>query len=120
MSMSFSGRVLTINGQSIQLDWPIRDAMEDGERVFVLLNPDSYLLDSDYRKARDLGTTAAIRNLIAFGRGGEKLWEAEMPEFEDCYHMLHSSDPLVATSFSCYRCQIDVSSGAILSRVFLK
>ena len=37
MSVSFQGRTLVIDGQSFQVPWPVLDAVEQGDKVFVLL-----------------------------------------------------------------------------------
>jgi hypothetical protein len=92
MTISFKGNTLTIDGQLVQLAWPILDAIEEGNRLFVLLDPDSYLLDPSYKKMRRQGTPA-IRN---------------------------SSKPLVVNSFSSYRCEINSENGTILKKEFLK
>lgn len=119
MTTSFQGNVLTIEGQSIQLAWPVLDAIEEGARVFVLLDPDSYLLDPNYKKIRRHGAPA-IRNLIALMKDGTKLWEAELPESSDYYYRFSSSRPLIVNSFSSYRCEISPDNGAILRKEFLK
>ncbi len=119
MTTSFHGNILTIDGQSIQLAWPVLDAIEDGDRVFVLLDPDSYLLDHNYKKMRRQGA-AAIRNLVAIAKNGIQLWEAELPERSDYYYRISSSRPLIVNSFSSYRCEIDAADGTITRKAFLK
>lgn len=119
MSISFQGRVLVIDGQPIQMPWPVLDAIEHGVAVFVLFDPDSYLLDPDYKKMRRQGTPA-IKNLVAIDKSGNKLWEADLPMASDYYYRIVSAAPLIANSFSSYRCEIDISSGAIKGKDFLK
>lgn len=119
MSVSFQGKSLLIDGQSVQVSWPVLDAVEQGDKVFVLLDPDSYLLDPSYKVIRRQGGPA-IKNLIAMTKTGVKLWEAEMPEASDYYYRLTSAAPLIANSFSSYRCEIDPNNGAIRNKEFLK
>lgn len=119
MSVSFQGKTLLIDGQSVQMPWYVLDAVEQGNKVFVLLDPDSYLLDPNYKIMRRQGAPA-IRNLIAVTKTGATLWEAEMPEASDYYYRLSSATPLIANSFSSYRCEIDPSNGAIKNKEFLK
>lgn len=119
MNISFQGKTLVINGHSIQLAWPVLDAIETADKVFVLFDPDSYLLDPSYNVMRRQGAPA-IRNLIALTKAGVKLWEAELPEASDYYYRLTSTAPLVAISFSSYKCEIDPNNGAIKKREFLK
>lgn len=119
MTISFQGSILTIDSQLIQLAWPVLDAIEEGNRVFVLLDPDSYLLDPNYKRVRRQGAPA-IRNLVALMKNGTKLWEAELPEPSDYYYRISSSKPLVANSFSSYRCEISPDTGAIMKKEFLK
>lgn len=119
MSVSFQGNNLMVDGQPIQMPWPVLDAREEGDKVFVLFDPDSYLLDPNYKRLRRQGAPA-IRNLIALTKAGAKLWEAEFPEASDYYYRLNSTDPLVANSFSSYRCEINADDGAIKNKEFLK
>jgi hypothetical protein len=119
MSVLFKGKSLNIDALSIEMPWPVLDAIEFGDIVFVLLDPDSYLLDPNYKKMRRNGAPA-IRNLIAVTKVGAKLWEAELPEASDYYYRISSAMPLIANSFSSYRCEIDQNNGSIKSREFLK
>jgi len=119
MSVFFQGKTLVIDGQSIQVPWSVLDAVEQGDKVFVLFDPDSYLLDPNHKILRRQGAPA-IRNLFALTKTGEKLWEAEMPETADYYYRLSSVTPLIANSISSYRCEIDSSNGTIKSKEFLK
>lgn len=119
MTISFQSNTLTIDGQLLQLAWPILDAIEEGNRVFVLLDPDSYLVDPNYKKMRRQGVPA-IRNLVALMKDGTSLWEAELPESSDYYYRINSSKPLVVNSFSSYRCEINPDNGMIVRKEFLK
>lgn len=118
MKVTFQAKTLVIDGLTLQMPWPVLDAVEHGEKVFVLLDPDAYLLDLNYKIARRQGGPA-IKNLLAFDRDGTKLWEAELPESSDYYYRISSACPLIVNSFSSYRCQIDPNSGAIQARIFL-
>lgn len=119
MSISFRGNTLVIDGHSFQLPWPVLDAIEQTDRVFVLFDPDSYLLDPDYKVRRRQGAPA-IKNLIALTKAGTMLWEADLPEASDYYYRLSSTAPLVANSFSSYKCEIDSNNGMIIKKDFLK
>jgi hypothetical protein len=115
MSIAFAGKSLKINGRSVELPWPVRQAIEHQGKVFVLLDPDAYLTSSGYSKEEP-----ALRNLWAFDLDGCKIWEAALPEDPDYYYRLTSTDPLVANSFSSHICTIDSGSGAILQAQFVK
>jgi len=120
MSLSYQGRRLCIDEKvEIRVQWPILQAMDGGGAIYVLLDPDAYLADPGYLKSRRLGVPA-IKNLVAFSRDGEMLWEAAFPEDADYYYSIDSVDPLTARSFSSFRCEIDPDSGAILNKEFLK
>jgi hypothetical protein len=119
MSVSFHGSNLIVDGQSIQMPWPVLDAREEGDKVFVLFDPDSYLLDANYKRMRRQGAPA-VRNLVALTKGGAKLWEAELPETSDYFYRLISTKPLVANSFSSYKCEINADDGAVKSKEFMK
>lgn len=119
MALSFSGTNVVIDGVSIQTQWPVLQVSESHKGIYVLLDPDSYLTDSSYKSSRRAGAPA-IRNLLAFNRSGQKLWEGELPEETDYYYALSSVEPLVVNSFSSYRCELDGTTGAILQKEFLK
>ena len=117
--ISFTDRTVTVDGNAIQTSWPILDARETDSAVYVLLDPDSYLGDSQYRRERRAGMPA-VRNLIAIDRSGSTLWAAEMPKEADYYYKIISVVPLVANSFSSFRCELDAKSGKILGKEFFK
>jgi hypothetical protein len=119
MAVTYSSRTLKIDELSVEMQWPILAVAENEDKVFVLLDPDTYLSDITYKTSRRHGAPA-VYNLIAVGRAGERLWEAEYPEPSDYYYKLTSVSPLVAMSFSSYRCEIDVDSGRIVNKEFLK
>ena len=114
-----AGKKLVIDGESLMTEFPIQSAVELGQRVIVLLDPDSYLGDPTYGKDRRRGGNP-VRNLRAYSRSAELLWEADFPEPADYYYRLVSSDPLLALSFSSYECEIDLDTGKIVSRRFFK
>jgi hypothetical protein len=119
MPTSQGAHAVKIANTSVALPWPPMtvDAAED--RTLVLLDPDVYLIDSEYKLQRRSGAPA-IRNLWAFDNLGHKLWEAEFPEANDYYYKLASIKPLVALSFSSWRCTLSLTTGQILSKEFLK
>lgn len=119
MSITFFDKELVIDGSVYLMPWKILDLVERGEKIFVLFDPDEYLLDPNYKKLRRQGFPA-IRNLIAIDRVGNKLWEAEFPEKADYYYKIVSSKPLKANSFSSYRCEIDINTGQIVKKEFYK
>ena len=110
---------LFIDGQSVPLEWPVLQALEHSGKVFALLDPDAYTGDPNQREARRAGAPA-IRNLLAFDRHGNQLWRADMPDSVDYYYRIASVVPLVAYSFSCYRCEIDSENGRIKVSEFVK
>ena len=56
----------------------------------------------------------------AYSPSGEMLWQAEQPEADDHYYLIESREPLVALSFSAFRCDIDLSNGRIVNKKSLK
>jgi hypothetical protein len=114
-----AGNQLVIDGESLMTGFPIQCAVELGARIIVLLDPDSYLGDPTYGKDRRRGSNP-VRNLRAYSRSGQLLWEADFPEPADYYYRLVSSVPLVALSFSSYECAIDPETGRLISKKFLK
>jgi len=111
-------RVMTKLGE-FELAHPVSEAFECAGRVVVLLAPDALLADPAYTRERRRGE-GALPNLLAFSPTGERLWEAAFPEPADYYYRIVSREPLVALSFSSWRCWIDITDGAILRREFFK
>jgi hypothetical protein len=112
------GAVL-VGGTRIDVGARILDAQATPSVVLVLIDPDIYLTDPEYRRRRRAGL-AAVRNLRAFSPSGKPLWEAEMPEAADDYHKIVGIDPIEADSFSGFRCRIDARTGTILSKRSMK
>jgi hypothetical protein len=119
VTVSFTGKNVAVNGRTIEMALPVRSAAEYGEKVFVLLDPNSYLTDRGYKLLHPRGT-AAVRNLLALSNTGEILWEGEFPQSADYYYSLKSLAPLIAYSFSSYSCEIDSNSGRIIRKEFFK
>jgi len=119
MKVSFSGLELRIGEETIITPWPVLEALDDGQRVIVLLDPDSYLADPAYRAKRRAGAPPN-RNLLGFSYDGQLLWEAEFPSDVDYYYRVSSVHPLRANSFSSFSCEIDPATGRILRKDFYK
>jgi hypothetical protein len=101
------------------IPYPARDVRMACGLVLVLIDPDHYLTDPEYKKQRKT-VSPALRNLWAFGEDGRKVWEAEMPEPDDYYYEILQSPALAADSFSGYTCELDPTDGRILCRTFHK
>ena len=119
MPAPLATRAVRIANASVALPWPPMAVVAAEDMTLVLLDPDVYLPDPEYRLQRRSGAPA-IRNLWAFDDGGHKLWEAEVPEPNDYYYKLASTRPLVALSFSSWRCTLSPTTGQILNKDFLK
>ena len=116
--VTHDGDIVKIDGKSLRMEFMVRDSFWMKDRAIVLLDPHAFLDDPAYggRKApRD-----PPHNLRAYAPSGELLWEAEQPEVQDHYYMIESREPLVALSFSAYRCDIDLATGRITSKESLK
>ncbi len=70
--------------------------------------------------SRGAGAASRCRTFVPIHRPGEMLWQAEQPEADDHYYRIESREPLVALSFSAYRCDLDLSNGRILAKNRLK
>ena len=112
------GDIVRIDGRPLRMEYMVRDAFWAGDRAIVLLDPHAFLDHPAYngRKA----PRNPVKNLRAYAPSGEILWQAEQPEVQDHYYMIESRDPLVALSFSAYRCDLDLASGRILAKTKLK
>ncbi len=118
-AVSHDGDIVKIDSKSVRMDYMVRDAFWAGGRAVVLLDPNAFLDDPAYgvarRRSRD-----PVQNLRAYSPSGELLWQAEQPKVDDHYYMIESREPLVALSFSAYRCDLDLGNGRILKKKRLK
>jgi len=119
ISIKYLGSDLNINGKILSMQYEIRDAFILGEKIIVLIDPNSYLGDPMYSKERRRGVNS-FKNLFAISFDGEKLWEAEYPEKVDYFYKIISREPLIVSSFSSFRCEINPKTGSILNQIFLK
>lgn len=110
---------IVFNDRIIDVGSRILDARVCRDIVVVLIDPDSYVSDPEYRRKQRAGLPAA-RNLRAYSSDGEVLWEAEMPEQVDYYGKIISVNPIEVYSFSGFRCRIDPQTGKITSKHFMK
>ena len=107
------------NDRSASVPYKVRQLFGWEDLTLVLLDPDDYLADPHYVAQRKSGAPA-LRNLWAFDRDGNKLWEAELPETNDYFYEIGEAARLTALSFSGYACELDKRDGSIVSRVFHK
>ena len=118
-AVSHDGDIVKIDGKPVRMEYMVRDAFWASGRAVVLLDPNAFLDKPAYgvarRRSRD-----PVQNLRAYLPSGEMLWQAEQPELDDHYYRIESHEPLVALSFSAYRCDLDLSNGRILKKKKLK
>ncbi len=118
-AVSHDGDIVKIDGRPVRMDFMVRDAFWAGGHAVVLLDPQAYLDSPTYgaqrRRSRD-----PVRNLRAYAPSGELRWQAELPEFEDHYYRIECHEPLVALSFSAFRCELDLANGRIRKKTRLK
>lgn len=116
-AVSRDGDIVRIDGKPLRMEFMVRDAFWAGDRAVVLLDPKAFLDEPGgaRRAPRD-----AVRNLRAYAPSGELLWEAEQPESDDHYYLIEKRAPLVALSFSAYRCDLDLATGRIRKKTRLK
>ncbi len=118
-AVSHDGDIVRIDGKPVRMEFLVRDAFWADDRAVVLLDPEVFLDEPVWGGARK-NPRGPVRNLRAYAPSGELLWEAEQPETDDHYYMIETREPLVALSFSAYRCDLDLASGRILARTKLK
>ncbi len=116
-AVSHEGDILKIDGKSVRMDFMVRDAFWSGGKAVVLLDPGAFLDEPSGTRKR---SRDPVRNLRAYEPSGKLLWEAEQPEVDDHYYLIESREPLVALSFSAFRCDLDLKSGRILRKHKLK
>ncbi len=118
-AVTHDGDIVRIDGKPVRMEYIVRDAFWADGRAIVLLDPNAYLDDIAFGKAR-LRSRDPVQNLRAYAPSGELLWQAEQPEVDDHYYRIESHEPLVALSFSAYRCDLDLANGRILNKKSLK
>lgn len=89
----------------------IKEAFVLSDVIVVLLDPDE-----------NLGRDGQYKNLKGYNMTGNCIWKAELPteKTSDVYWKIKSEDPLVASSFSSYNCQINELTGRIVEREYYK
>ena len=118
-AVSHDGDIVKIDGKPVRMEYMVRDAFWADGRAVVLLDPNAFLDDIAYGKARRRARDP-VQNLRAYSPSGELLWQAEQPQADDHYYRIESRQPLVALSFSAFRCDLDLSNGRILKKEKLK
>jgi hypothetical protein len=118
-TVTHDGDIVKIDGKPVRMEYMVRDAFWADGRAVVLLDPDAYLDDIAFGKSRRRSRDP-VQNLRAYAPSGELLWQAEQPEVDDHYYRIERHEPLVALSFSAYRCDLDLASGRILKKHHLK
>jgi len=118
-AVTHDGDIVRIDGKPTRMEYMVRDAFWADGRAIVLLDPDAYLDHIAYGKARRRGRNP-VQNLRAYSPSGKLLWGAEQPEANDHYYKIESRKPLVALSFSAYRCDINLDNGRIVGKHRLK
>lgn len=117
--ITFEKNMLNNDGISVEMPHDIIDAFALTDLTIVLLNPASYLSNLKPANQRIYGE-GFTSNLLAVAPDGRKLWAAELPEMEDYYYRIYSRVPLIACTFSSYRCEVDSKNGKIARKEFLK
>jgi hypothetical protein len=109
-SISFSGKTVSVGGQTWQAPWPVKQAVVIGDRVILLYD---HMAGPPHHQ---------FRNLEGFSLFGQHVWTAEHPSSEtaDVYIEIMSTDPLLVWNFACYRCAINPSNGRLIEARFTK
>jgi hypothetical protein len=118
-TVTFDGDIIKIDGKPKRMTFIVRDAFWAHDCAIVLLDPKAFLDQPAYHAQRRKPRKPA-RNLCAYSAAGELLWQAEQPETADHYYLIESRDPLVALSFSAFRCMLDPANGKILRKQNIK
>jgi len=89
---------------------PVSDAIQIGDRVFVIFDSMRY------------PSMVPARNLRAYDLDKNELWAAALPTEEPAAAYIHflSESPLTAWNFACFRCVIDEASGLLIETHFTK
>ncbi len=108
--LSFDDQTIRCGNHEWHVPYPIDDARLIDELIVVLYQ---------YMSAP---ICEAFPNLEAFSLSGKKLWTAELPNTGGTatYVGMNNDLPLIAWSFSCWMCEIDINTGRILQKHFTK
>ena len=117
--VTHDGDIIRIDGKPTRMEYMVRDAFWAHGRAIVLLDPHAFLDNPAFGAARRK-SRQPVQNLRAYSPSGEMLWQAEQPEYSDHYYRVESQHPLVAVSFSGFRCEIDAGSGEIVNKQNIK
>lgn len=109
--IQYSGKKLIIGNNSIELEYPILDAVRIDDFIAVLYDPDAKLKEP-----------GQFPNLVAYDYTGKLKWTAELPTNQsmDTYYQISSTNPLQADSVCSFSCKIDPYTGKIVEKVFYK
>ncbi len=102
---------MRIGNRIVKFEYAVQEAFPFGELIIVWLDPESY--------QQKFGQ---FPNIIAFSASGVELWKAELPTNQsgDRFDFIFSKQPLIAGSFTSFRCTIDPETGKIVEKEFLK
>lgn len=93
----------TLKGAKVLAASPI-----DGDKCLVLLDADS-------------GKESTAGNLLCIDRSGSVEWRAELPGHHDSFVEFENTPAgLFAWTLSCWRLKLDVSTGRVIERTFVK
>jgi len=115
--VAHDGDIIRIDGKPVRMEYLVRDAFWADGKAIVMLDPGVFLDEPGGTRKR---SRHPVKNIRAYAPSGELQWEAEQPELDDHYYLIESREPLVALSFSAYRCDLDLKSGKILKKHKLK
>lgn len=109
--INHSENTLRVNGTEFLLGYNIIESFLMGDKIIVLYDPD-----------QQQGNVGQFANIECFSLQGDKIWTVELPTTYtgDSYYQIHSIRPFVADSVQSYRCHIDLSTGKIMKREFVK
>lgn len=112
MSVDVRGGELWVDDRRLELNHAVQSAEQlPGGDLLVL-----YVTAAD-----DYPAWKTFANLVRVDGSGDVRWTAQLPgSHGDVYVSLLSTEPIVAQSFSGYRCTIDARTGGILRREFVK
>jgi hypothetical protein len=116
--VSHDGDIVKVAGRALRMEYMVRDAFWADDRAIVLLDPTAFLDHPAYGSRKR--SRNPVHNLRAYSPSGKLLWQAEQPELDDHYYMIENQAPLVALSFSAFRCDVDLETGRILRKESLK
>ena len=113
-AVCFKDKTITTSSFIKDMEYEIQEVIYiEKNKIFLVL----YDMDNYTKK------WGQFPNIVALSNEGKKIWTVELPTTNtgDSYYQMAIKDgKLIADSWCSYSCEIDISTGKITNKTFLK